>query len=53
MINKDQRLKLLNHYDKKEDKMFLGSILDKVNKYESEKTAVKGSTVTSTPVSLK
>ena len=36
MINKDQRLKLLNHYDKKEDKMFLGSILDKVNKYESE-----------------
>lgn len=36
MINKEQRLKLLNHYDKKEDKMFLGSILDKVNKYESE-----------------
>lgn len=36
MISKEQRLKLLKHYDKKEDKMFLGSILDKINKYESE-----------------
>lgn len=35
MINKEQRLKLLNYYEKKEEKMFVGSIIDKINKYES------------------
>ena len=34
MINKEIRTKILNYYDKKEDKIFAGSVLDKINKFE-------------------
>lgn len=34
MINKEQKIKLLNYYDKKEDKIFVSYLIDKVNKFD-------------------
>lgn len=35
MISKEIKSKILNYYDKKEDKIFAGAIIDKVNKFET------------------
>lgn len=35
MLSKEQKNKILNYYDKKEDKIFAGAIIDKVKKFES------------------